>query len=221
MTHQALSFSKQITKTVRLRYLLHLPAAYETDPAQRWPLILFLHGGGERGTDQHMLKIHSIPMIVEQQPDFPFVVLSPQCPADSSWVEELDALDALLETICETYRVDRGRLYLTGPSMGGMGTWSYAVAHPDKFAAIAPICGGLRYVNPQRACVLKELPVWVFHGAEDPIVPIAMSQVLVDALEGCGGNVRFTIYPGRGHDVHVETYDNPELYKWFLAHRRA
>ncbi|MBN1402584.1 MAG: prolyl oligopeptidase family serine peptidase [Anaerolineae bacterium] len=220
MTQQALSFTKEIVKTVHLGYLLHLPSAYDQDPERLWPLILFLHGGGERGADPHVLKIHSIPMIVEAQPDFPFVVLSPQCPADSSWVENLEALDALLEEICSAYRVDRRRLYLTGPSMGGMGTWSYAVAYPERFAAIAPVCGGMRYVNPQRVCVLKDLPVWAFHGALDPIVPLEMSQVLVDALKACGGNVRFTVYPERGHDVHVETYDNPELYDWFLAHSR-
>jgi predicted peptidase len=221
MTQRALLFSKQIVKTVQLGYLLHLPSAYDEDPQKRWPLILFLHGGGERGDDPHMLKIHSIPMIVEGRPDFAFIVLSPQCPADSSWVTELEALEALLEEVCGAYRVDRRRLYLTGPSMGGMGTWQYAVAHPERFAAIAPICGGLQYANPQRVCVLKDLPVWAFHGALDPIVPIGMSQVLVDALQGCGGNVRFTIYPERGHDVHVETYDNPELYAWFLAQSRA
>ena len=142
MTQRALSFCKQIVKTVRLGYLLHLPSAYDEDPQKRWPLILFLHGGGERGDDPHMLKIHSIPMIVEREPDLPFVVLSPQCPADSSWVTEIDALEALLEEVCGTYRVDRRRLYLTGPSMGGMGTWQYAVAHPSALRPSPPSAAG-------------------------------------------------------------------------------
>ena len=206
--------------TVYLNYLLFLPKRYGADSEKKWPLILFLHGAGERGDDLERIKRHGIPKIVEQQEDFEFIAVSPQCPADSTWVAEIGALNALLDEIVATHTVDTTRIYLTGLSMGGYGTWHLATAYPERFAAIAPICGGgLPEMGfPERVCALKDTPVWNFHGAKDPVVPIEESEVLVNTLQECGGDVRFTIYPDAQHDAWTQTYVNPELYEWFLRH---
>jgi len=132
---------------------------------------------------------------------------------------ETEALGALLDEIAGAYRVDPQRVYLTGLSMGGFGTWHLALEQPQCFAAIAPICGGIH--GPSRiVCTLKDLPIWAFHGAKDETVPLDQQARLVEALRECGGNVRFTVYPEAGHDSWTETYNNPELYDWFLQHSR-
>lgn len=222
MPQQACTLEKPIVKTVRLNYLLFLPKGYEEKPQQRWPLILFLHGMGERGNDLELVKKHGIARVVEQREDFPFIAVSPQCPLDSWWPDHFDALDLLLDEICARYRVDPDRLYLTGLSMGGYGAWYYAALHPDRFAALVPICGGGMpfFGFPERVVVLKNVPVWAFHGAKDDRVPLAESERLVKALKAAGGNVRFTVYPDAGHDAWTETYNNPELYRWLLAQTR-
>lgn len=221
MTQSPKSFEAQITRTVHLNYLLYLPPGYGEGDA-RWPLLMFLHGMGERGNDLELVKTHGPPMLIEQGQDFEFIVVSPQCPADSIWAAELDALLALLERLTRDYAVDPKRIYLTGLSMGGYGTWHLAAEHPDRFAAIAPVCGGaMPFLGfPQKVCALKDVPVWCFHGAMDETVPIVESARLVHTLRKCGGNVRFTIYPEAGHDSWTETYSNPELYRWFLRHSR-
>jgi predicted peptidase len=210
-------FEAEITKTVRLKYLLFLPEEYSPDIKEKFPLILFLHGAGERGDDLELVKIHGIPKILEKDENFPLIAVSPQCPKNSWWTAEIDALNALLNEIVEEYSVDEDRIYLTGLSMGGFGTWHLATAYPERFAAIAPVCGG---GDPEKACLLKSIPAWVFHGGKDNVVPPEESKKMVKALEDCGGNVKLTIYPDAGHDSWTETYDNPELYKWFLKHRR-
>ncbi len=217
MEQLACVFEKQIIRMVRLHYLLSLPRDYGQDPQKKWPLILFLHGMGERGSNLELVKKHGIPKIVEQKEDFPFITLSPQCPADSWWPVEIEALNALLDEVVTKYAVDPDRLYLTGLSMGGYGAWSLAMAYPERFAALAPICGG---GDPEKVGVLKDVPVWVFHGAKDPIVPLAESEKMVNALQACGGNIRLTIYPDAEHDSWTQTYENPELYEWFLTHTR-
>jgi predicted peptidase len=115
------------------------------------------------------------------------------------------------------YAVDEERVYVTGLSMGGFGTWSLAQAHPERFAAIAPICGG---GNPELAGNLRHVPVWAFHGAKDNVVPLSASQEMVDALKAIGADVKFTIYPEAYHDAWTETYENPQLYEWLLQHKR-
>jgi predicted peptidase len=222
MTQQAHTFEMQITRQVRLNYLLFLPEGYGADPQQTWPLILFLHGAGERGDDLELVKKHGIAKVAEQREDFPFVVVSPQCPQDTWWSAYVEALTALLDEIVATHAVDRDRLYLTGLSMGAYGTWHLATMYPERFAALVPICGGGPWFLgfPERVCVLREVPVWVFHGAKDDVVPLEESRKLVEALKACGGDVRFTVYPDAMHDAWTETYDNPELYEWFLKHRR-
>jgi predicted peptidase len=176
-----------------------------------------LHGIGERGADIEKVKADGIPRILQSKPEFPFVVVSPQCPDDTMWWDHHETLKSMLEELVSRYLVDPNRMYLTGKSMGGFGTWSFAMAYPDLFAAIAPICGGGVLENAGR---LERLPVWAFHGADDPFVPVAHSQSMVDAVRARGGDVRFTVYEGVGHDAWTRTYENPDLYRWFLLHNR-
>jgi predicted peptidase len=218
MSQQALTMRSQVE--VQLSYWLYLPQDYAANAGHEWPLILFLHGAGERGDDPAMVKRNGIPRLLEQGSHLPFVVVSPQCPAHSMWWAESLAVMALLDQVCRTHTVDANRLYLTGLSLGGYGTWHLAALYPDRFAAIAPICGGgIRFHGfPERVSLLKHVPVWAFHGAKDPSVPVEESAKMVRALEECGGEVRFTVYPEAKHDSWTETYDNPELYEWFLSH---
>lgn len=217
---QAQTFKKEIEKNVEANYLLYLPEGYDT-PGKRWPLMLFLHGAGERGNDLSLVEKHGPPkLIAEGKKDFPFVIVSPQCPEDAWWSDgpQVDTLNALLDHIIAHYRIDKDRIYVTGLSMGGFGTWRLACEYPDRFAAIAPICGG---GEPYRVRKIAKLPVWVFHGGKDDVVPIQASQLMVDALKKANGNVEFTVYPEAGHDSWTETYNNPALYEWFLKHKRS
>ena len=202
----------------RLDYLLFLPASYGVDLGKKWPLILFLHGRGETGTNLKKLKVHGIPKKVEKQSDFPFIAVSPQCSYEYCWRYELPTLNALLDDMVATYAVDAQRIYVTGLSMGGFGAWALACLYPERFAAVAPVCGG---GDPATVCNLKDVPVWAFHGALDEQVPPDQSQRMVDALRGCGGNVRFTLYPDLTHDSWTRTYANPVLYDWLLQQHKS
>lgn len=201
-----------------LRYLVHVPEDYDTDPGRHWPLVLFLHGAGERGSDLDVAATHGPPKLAEAGHEFPFVLVTPQCPASSQWVAEVTTLSALLDEVTDTYRIDPARTYVTGLSMGGFGTWSLAVRYPERLAAIAPICGGLWM---QSAEPIRGVPVWTFHGEDDDTVPITFTEGIVHELESLGADVRFTRYPGTGHDSWTRTYENPEFYDWLLSHRRA
>jgi predicted peptidase len=208
-------FEREITITVKLDYLLYLPAGYD-DEEKDWPLLVFLHGSGERGDDLDKVKIHGPPKLIAEGKQFPFIVASPQAPR-RRW--DPATLNAFLDDLVAKYRVDKDRIYLTGLSMGGAGTWALAGAYPDRFAAIAPICGG---GDPADAPRLKEIPVWVFHGAKDEAVPVSRSAEMVDALREAGAKtVEFTVYPDAEHDSWTETYANPKLYEWLLNQRRS
>ena len=204
--------------TFQMEYLLFLPESYAQSTNQKFPLILFLHGAGERGRDLDSVKRHGIPKIVETNPDFPFIAVSPQCPEDSWWTSELHTINGLIEEVVEKYQVDTSRIYLTGLSMGGFGTWSLASMYPERFAAIAPVCGGGEVRQILRSLV--EMPIWTFHGQKDDVIPFSRSEEIVTALKKHGSSIKFTIYPEAGHDSWTKTYDNPELYKWFLKHSR-
>lgn len=214
-SQDAHKLTRVVTKTIQCQYLLYLPRGYTAAAAERWPLLLFLHGAGERGEDLELVKKHGPPKLIEQGRDLPFIVVSPQCPVGEWWSP--DVLMTLLDEVCEQHRVDETRLYLTGLSMGGYGTWKLALSHPDRFAAIVPICGG---GNPHLCVRLRGVPVWVFHGAKDGVVPVRESEVMVTALERAGGTPKLTVYPDAQHDSWTATYENPELYEWLLRHRR-
>ncbi len=208
-------FNAVITKSVGCRYLLYLPADYGKDN-RPWPLLLFLHGKGERGNDLNHLKRHGPPKLLDAGWSPPFIVVSPQCPRiNLEW--PTDMLNSLLDTLIQKYRVDTSRIYLTGLSLGGYATWKLAIEHPDRFAAIAPICGG---GDPEQVCAIRNVPVWAFHGARDKVVPVEEQEALVDALCQCGGNVIFTVYRDATHDSWTPTYNDPTLYEWFLEHRK-
>jgi predicted peptidase len=212
----------RLAKTIHLRYLLHVPPSTQVNVSQRWPTILFLHGRGESGDDPITILRHGLPRYITQHSDFPFIVIAPLCPWNTWWPELADSLAYLLDECTTQYPVDPHRLYLTGLSMGGFGSWYMATAWPERFAAVAPICGGGYWFHgfPQRVCILKDTPVWAFHGAQDDVVPLTVSEELVSALRECGGNVEFTVYPDAGHDSWTVTYNNPELYSWFLQQAR-
>ena len=216
--------ASNITKAVEVNYLLYLPDDYGKDPQQKWSLILFLHGVGERGSDLERLKQQPLPKTLDQQRSFPFIVVSPQLPlAMEDWSDLIDPVKLLLDQIQVTYSVDTQRVYLTGLSMGGFGAWKFALRYPRRFAAIVPIAGGYRYqsnATPENICDLKDLPVWVFHGARDTIVVPSRSEAMVGALKACGGNVRFTLYPDADHVASwTRAYADPELYKWLLEQK--
>ena len=221
---QIKTLKRRVTKTVTTQYLIYLPKDYEAQSKKRWPLMLFLHGAGERGTNIAKVAVHGPPKLVKQGRDFPFIIVSPQCPNGERW--DNDVLLALLDEVGEKYRVDESRVYLTGLSMGGYGAWSLGLTHPERFAAIAPICGGgdpivLLLADPKKVAATKSLGVWAFHGAKDPVVPPAESERMVEALKKSGcKEVELTVYPEAQHDSWTETYNNPKLYEWFLAHRR-
>ena len=215
-SQSAAKFEKQIVKTLKADYLLYLPKDYSKDAAQKWPLMIFLHGSGESGSDVEKVKSHGPPKLIAAGKEFPFIVVSPQSPG-GGW--NVEVMNGLLDEIISKYKVDEDRVYLTGLSMGGYGTWAWVQDSPRRFAAVAPICGG---GTPRRVRALKNMPIWVFHGAKDPTVPIKEAQDMVDALKKADAvEVKFTVYPEAGHDSWTETYNNPELYDWFLKHTRA
>lgn len=225
MSQTSPAMEKRIVRQLRLEYLEYLPPAHQDgstgETSQKWPLILFLHGAGERGDDLEKIKIHGLPKELQVR-DLPFVVLSPQCPAQHWWSDFLPLLDDMIQSAIDQRNVDADRVYLTGLSMGGFGTWHMAVEYPQRFAAIAPICGSgpWMYNVRERLSDIRHLPTWVFHGARDEIVPPVESEVMTRSLQACGGNVRFTLYPEAGHDSWTPTYQGSTLYDWFLSHKR-
>ncbi|MBP8125806.1 MAG: alpha/beta fold hydrolase [Caldilineaceae bacterium] len=222
MTQTQHVFDSAQTRKSSLTYWLHLPTGYGDDPDERWPLILFLHGAGERGDDAVLVKKHGIVRIADEQPDFPFVAVSPQCPLDHWWSDFIPELAALLDEVQATHAVDADRVYLTGLSMGAFGSWHLATEYPERFAAAALICGAPPWHldMASRAVRVKDMPLWFFHGDADDVVSIVGSRAMVDAVHAAGGDPQFTIYPGVAHDSWTETYDNPALYEWFLSKER-
>jgi poly(3-hydroxybutyrate) depolymerase len=196
-----------------LVYLVYLPEGYHRSRTD-WPLILYLHGAGDVGDEIARVQSGGLARRSELGPRLPFVIVAPQSPRPGWDVTELNAM---LDDVLRRYRVDEDRVYLTGVSMGGYGSWALAAAHAERFAAIAPICGGGDLASVER---LRSVPIWAFHGAEDRVVPPDESRKMAAALERAGGTVRLTLYPGVGHESGTMAYAEPKLYDWFLAHRR-
>ncbi len=220
-TPQQFTYRKTVDFT--LNYLLFLPKGYEDKGEKKWPLILFLHGAGERGNDIWKVAVHGPPKQATNLVEFPFIVVSPQCPDNQVWKSE--ELLRLLDDVRGRYAVDPTRVYLTGLSMGGYGTWSLGLTHPEQFAAIAPICGGGEIINVllagPRTKALQTMGIWAFHGAKDSVVPLQESERMVNALGKIGVKAKLTVYPEADHDSWSETYKNPEFYQWLLQHQRA
>ena len=217
----AIALQTQAQQTVhkmildKMNYLLYLPEEYETNTKKQFPLMLFLHGAGECGDDIEKVKTHGPPLKIVNGYKYPFIVVSPQSP-ERGW--KPDFILRLVLDLQKNYRIDKERTYLTGLSMGGFGTWRTAQTYPQLFAAIIPVCGG---GNSQNIWTLKNMPIWCFHGAKDDIVDISYSQIMIDSLKNYNNpNVKFTIYPESKHDSWTETYNNEEVYKWMLSHKR-
>jgi dienelactone hydrolase len=198
-----------------INYLLYLPDGYQQDTSKKWPLLLFLHGSGERGDDLEKVKTHGPPKLIEQGKKFPFIVISPQAPMGQIW--STSDLYALLLNCKQKLRVDPDRVYLTGLSMGGFGTWSLALEHPEEFAAIVPICGGGDTTNIWK---LRNTAVWCFHGAKDKNVPLALGQQMITALQVYNPSAKLTVYPEAEHDSWTVTYNNDSLYQWLLMQKK-
>lgn len=207
------TLSQKITKDISVNYVLQFPDDYKKEKHD-WPLIVFLHGSGERGNDLSKLSIHGPLKYVENGNKLDAVILAPQCPEKQVW--DMDVLTTLIKEVVLKHRINFTRVYLTGLSMGGYGTWELALEHPEMFAAVAPICGRINYTFSENASKLKDKPVWVFHGAKDEVVPIANSGKMVKALQNAGGNPKFTIFPEAGHDSWSKPYSNPDFYTWLL-----
>jgi predicted peptidase len=201
-------------REVTIRYWLFVPADYSADESKRWPLVLFLHGSGERGDDLELVKKHGPPKLLDSQPAIPAVVISPQCPLERRW--NAAELAKLVESVANNLRIDRQRLYVTGLSMGGSGTWSLLAESPGLFAAAVPICGR----GPlTRIDQIAKTPVWVTVGAKDRAQTVTNNIDMVSALTAVGGVAGFTLYPDLPHDCWTATYEDPAVWKWLLAQK--
>jgi predicted peptidase len=218
--HWSQTLRKEVTRTISCDYLLYLPRDYSaTAPGsdeKKWPLIVFLHGSGARGANLGLVRLSGLPRKLDRDDNFPFVVVSPQCPTGGFWDPE--TLKSVIDEVIAKHHVDPDRVYLTGLSLGGFGAWNLVTAYPDLFAACAPVCGGGG--DPFAVARLRGVAFWVFHGEEDEVVPVKHSRMMVNALRAAGVDVKYTQYDNRGHGVWERTYNDPKLYEWFLKHKR-
>ena len=208
-------------RALPLRCWLNIPRGYRSAAPASWPLLVFLHGSGERGSELAAVKMHGPPKLAALGAEWPLLLCSPQLEAGAKAWSTAD-LHALATQLKARLRVDPQRVLATGLSLGGMGVWNWAAAYPKDLAAIAPVCG---FADPaafaKSACVARRVPVRAYHGDADSVVPLAAQQASVDALRACGGKVDFIIYPGVGHNAWDPAYLDPELLPWLLRQRRS
>ncbi len=200
------------------KYVVYVPPQYDDDPDHRWPVILFLHGSGEIGTDNRRHTGVGLPAHIRRHSDkFPFIVVMPQ--AHGMWFRGANGAAAwgALDATLRDYRTDPDRVYLTGLSMGGFGAWELAVLQPNVFAAVVPICGE---APTEYLSNMVDVPVWAFHGSDDPNVPVSGSREAVKTLKALGGKPKYTEYPNKGHKVWDDVYGSNQLYRWLLKQRR-
>ena len=202
----------------KIQYLLIFPAKY-TQTTDKWPMILFLHGSSLRGQNLDLVKEYGPTWFAEQRNDFPFVVLAPQCSDNDNWDNKADVLAALIDDVLKKYRINEDKVYLTGTSMGGRGTWTVACQHPEYFAAIAPLAAARPKIPDSWNQRMLSMPVWAFHGEKDTVAPLKDDKAIIDSLRNEGGKPRFTILPNKGHEI-AGLYKNQELYDWFIANNR-
>ena len=204
-----------------LNYLLFLPRDTSATINGKYPLIISLHGIGERGSDLWRVKGEGLPKILDGKDTFPFIVVSPQCPSSTEWYFNDGVqlkINKLIDSVIARYPVDTSRIYLTGFSMGGIGTLDLAIRYPHRFAALIPIA--FRIEDGWNLCTIKDIPMWAFHGQLDPIIPLYKAQSVIDTLNSCGGNPTFTIYSDLFHDAWTRTYNNSEIYDWLLSKQK-
>ena len=199
-----------------LHYLIFEPDPGLLPPDRKRPLVLFLHGSGERGDDLDKVKKHGPPARFMKDDGLPFVLVAPQCPEGVWW--NADDVIGLLEEVIGKHDIDPQRVHLTGLSMGGFGTWAILAKKPDLFASAVPICGG---GDPGTAARFKDVPIWAFHGVDDDVVPVGKTRAMEEALRAAGArDLHATYYEGVGHDSWTRTYDNPAVYAWMMQRSR-
>ena len=217
----------------KLPYRLLQPMT--VDPKQRYPLVVFLHGSGERGDDNEKQLLLGVPEFLkpENRKDYPCFLIAPQCPEGKKWVEvdwgaessvqpkepsePMALLLGLIEQLPKDYPIDPKRIYVTGLSMGGFGTWDVIARRPDLFAAAAPICGG---GDENTAPKIAKIPIWAFHGSKDSTVRVSRTLYMIEALKKAGGDPGYTIYPGEGHASWIPAYRDPQLMNWLFAQKK-
>ena len=222
MKHQFIAFQTVIPQTYQLSYQIFLPGDYGVEPGRTWPLILSLHSTSARGTNPEEILKADLPATIEAGVEYPFVVVAPLCPAETWWSDYLPALDVLLKEVCDRYSVDQNRVAVTGVSMGAFGVWHLGATYPNRFSALVPISGGGAwfYGFPERARTLAAVPMWIFHGDADPIIPLREAVVLAEEHKAAGANSRLTIIPEGGHDIWKQVYRMPELINWLAEQKR-
>lgn len=198
-------------------YYLYFPEDYDENPSKDFPILLFLHGGGESGGNLEEVKSNGPPKLIAEGNDFPFLILAPQNPHEKKWWNT-QALIELLDEVVANNRVDKNRIYLTGLSRGGGAAWELAVQYPSKFAALAVVCG--MSPLPYAGWIDKEMPIWVFHGTEDESIPFSESEEMVKKLKSMGYSIKFTAYEGVGHNSWEKAYTTEGLYEWFVEQKR-
>ena len=197
----------------KLKYLIKYPDGFSKE--QKYPIILFLHGAGSRGTDISNLTSNQFFKLTQKYEKFPFACVAPLC-SENTWFDLWEHLEKLVIEILQLPFTDKSRIYLMGNSMGGYATWQLAMSMPNCFAAIVPICGGGMYWNAER---LVNVPTWAFHGAKDTTVLLEESVKMVEAVNRSGGNAKLTVYPENDHDSWSDTYSNPAVFSWLLQHQ--
>lgn len=200
-----------------MHYVVQLPRGYHDETNRLWPLVFYLHGIGESGTDLDKVLRFGPPKVVAEGRDLPCIIVSPQVPRGYFWFRESNWTLEILEKAMRDYRVDRQRVHITGNSMGAYGALLMAAREPGLFASCVPVCGGIDYVDSIR---LRDVPIWAFHGDADPIIPVEESKRLVELVKKVGGNARLTLYPGVGHNSWDRAYSDPELWAWMLAQKK-
>ncbi len=219
--HTEKGYQVEIRDSEGYSFLLFTPANESQKIDGKYPTILFLHGIGERGNDLQLLKQEGLPKILDGNTSFPFIVISPQCPTSTEWYytneNNIGAMERMLDDAISRFPIDTNRIYITGLSMGGIGTWYFAINLPDRFAAMAPVAFRGDGWSP---CPAKDIPVWGFHGALDSVIPLTSAQSIVNQFKNCGGSIEFTVYSDLSHDCWIRTYNNPDLYTWFLKYNK-